>query len=180
MDDNGNKKLDLYEFENALNTYGLFPKKQDLQALMKYYDIDGDGNITYEEFLRGMRDELTERKKAMVEKAFKILDKDGSGKITVQDVINIYNVQQHPDFISGKKGKDEIISEFLNSFDGAKGNNDGVISRQEFFDYYTDLAMSTPSDEYFVRMIEQAWCVGEDEENSVFQDQVRKVVEMIR
>lgn len=35
--------------------YRLFPKKVELQALMKYYDVDGDGNITYNEFLRGLR-----------------------------------------------------------------------------------------------------------------------------
>ena len=33
----------------------LFPKKVELQALMKYYDINGDGSITYEEFLNGLR-----------------------------------------------------------------------------------------------------------------------------
>lgn len=33
----------------------LFPKKVELQALMKYYDMDGDGNITYNEFIRGLR-----------------------------------------------------------------------------------------------------------------------------
>jgi len=33
----------------------LFPKKVELQALMKFYDVDGDGNIGYEEFLRGLR-----------------------------------------------------------------------------------------------------------------------------
>ena len=57
----------------------LFPKKVDLQALMKYYDLNQDGNITYEEFLNGLRDELTERRKAMVDKAWAIMDKDGSG-----------------------------------------------------------------------------------------------------
>ena len=46
--------------------YRLFPKKVDLQALMKYYDVDGDGSITYEEFLNGLRDELTERRYLMV------------------------------------------------------------------------------------------------------------------
>jgi Ca2+-binding EF-hand superfamily protein len=73
----------------------LFPKKTDLQALHKYYDIDGDGNICYEEFLRGLRynkniylitlcrDNLTERKKKMVDKAFRSLDKDGSGVVNV-------------------------------------------------------------------------------------------------
>lgn len=44
----------------------------------------------------------------------------------------------------------QILSEFLNSFEGVKGNLNGVVTRNEFFDYYTDLAMSTPSDEYFV------------------------------
>lgn len=57
----------------------MFPKKVELQALLKYYDVDGDGNISYEEFIRGLREELTDRRKAMVEKAFRMLDRDGSG-----------------------------------------------------------------------------------------------------
>ena len=46
---------------------------------MKYYDIDKDGNITYEEFMRGLRDELNDRRLTMVKKSFAIMDKDGSG-----------------------------------------------------------------------------------------------------
>jgi hypothetical protein len=44
-------------FEPASNfiRFRLFPKKVELQALMKYYDVDGDGNISYDEFLRGLR-----------------------------------------------------------------------------------------------------------------------------
>jgi len=33
----------------------IFPKKVELQALMRHYDVDGDGNIGYEEFIRGLR-----------------------------------------------------------------------------------------------------------------------------
>jgi Ca2+-binding EF-hand superfamily protein len=33
----------------------LFPKKVELQALMKYYDVNGDGKVGYEEFLSGLR-----------------------------------------------------------------------------------------------------------------------------
>lgn len=50
---------------------------------MKFYDVDGDGNISYDEFVRGLRDPLTERRKKIVNKAFNIMDKDGSGIITV-------------------------------------------------------------------------------------------------
>lgn len=35
--------------------FRLFPKKTDLQALIKYYDADGDGQISYDEFLKGLR-----------------------------------------------------------------------------------------------------------------------------
>lgn len=81
------------------NSYRLFPKKVELQALMKYYDTDGDGNVSYEEFMRGLRygyfansnrinyrEELTDRRKRMVEKAFTMLDRNGSGEITISDI----------------------------------------------------------------------------------------------
>jgi len=37
---------------------------------MKYYDSNGDGSITYDEFLNGLKDELSERRLNMVKKAF--------------------------------------------------------------------------------------------------------------
>jgi calcyphosin len=63
----------------------------------------------------------------------------------------------NPEFIGGIKTKEQILTEFLNNFDGAKGNKDGVITKNEFVDYYTDLSMSCPSDEYFVKMMESTW-----------------------
>lgn len=167
MDYNGNNKLDASEFEQALAAFGIFPKKVELQALMKFYDIDGDGNISYEEFLSGMREELTERRVAMVKKAFKMLDKDSSGKITVSDIAGIYDVSMNPEFLEGRKSKDEILMEFLNNFDGPRGNNDGIVTWEEFYDYYSDLSMSTPSDEYFVKMMESTWQCPENEDSDV-------------
>lgn len=157
MDFNGNKKLDAGEFEQALAAFGLFPKKVEIQALMKFYDVDGDGNISYDEFLSGLRDELSERRLNMVKKAFVMMDKDGSGQLTTSDLAGIYDVSMNAEFLEGKKTKDEILAEFLNNFDGARGNNDGVVTWNEWVDYYSDLSMSTPSEEYFVRMMESTW-----------------------
>lgn len=44
---------------DTLTCSRLFPKKVELQALMKYYDVDGDGNVSYEEFIRGLRYAVT-------------------------------------------------------------------------------------------------------------------------
>ena len=62
------------------------------------------------------------------------------------------------------------MEEFLANFEGAKGNNDGIVSWEEFLDYYTDLSMSLSDDLYFVRMMESVWCVGEDEDATVFKE----------
>lgn len=50
---------------------------------MKYYDLNNDGSVCYEEFISGMRDELTPRRKNMVLKAFAMLDRSGTGSVTV-------------------------------------------------------------------------------------------------
>lgn len=93
----------------------------------------------------------------MVNKAFAMMDRDGSGVINIQDIGSIYDVSMNPEFLEGRKTREEILADFLNNFDGARGNNDGQVSKSEWDDYYTDLSMSTPSDEYFVRMMESTW-----------------------
>lgn len=93
---------------------------------------------------------------------------------------HLYDPSHHKDFIEGTKTKDEVIAEFLDSFDGAKGNDDGVITKQEWNDYYTDLSSSLPTDEYFVQMMESVWGIMEDEDSETNQDYVKEIVKLIR
>lgn len=69
---------------------------------------------------------------------------------------------------------------FLNEFDGAKGNNDGTITKDEWDDYYTDLSMSTPSDDYFVVMMEQAWCISEQDSGPEFSGKVNHFCDLFK
>ena len=73
-----------------------------------------------------------------------------------------------------------MLQEFLNGFDGMRGNNDGTVTRKEWDDYYTDLSMSLPSDEYFVKMMESVWQICEDEESTVTQEQIKFLTKTIR
>ena len=61
-----------------------------------------------------------------------------------------------------------------------RGNNDGVITKQEWTDYYTDLSMSLPSDDYFVQMMESVWQICEDETASVNQEQIKHLTKTMR
>ena len=89
-------------------------------------------------------------------------------------------MSKNKDFLDGKKSKEEVISEFLMNFEGSRGDRDGTITHEEFIDYYTDLSMSVPSDEYFVQMMESVWCVAEDEDNAIFKERLDHLVNTIR
>ena len=65
----------------------------------------------------------------MVDKAFALIDRSGNGAISIEDIDAIYDVSQNQDFIDGRKTREEILQEFLNGFDGMRGNNDGTITK---------------------------------------------------
>jgi Ca2+-binding EF-hand superfamily protein len=50
-------------------------------------------------------------------KAFKKLDRDNSGVVEINDLKGVYNAKQHPDVKSGRKTEDEILAEFLDTFE---------------------------------------------------------------
>jgi len=79
----------------------------------------------------------------------------------------------NPEFLEGKKTKNEILGEFLNNFESVRDNNSVTITWDEFYDYYSDLSMSTPSDEYFVRMMESTWQIVEQEDVDVTRQTVK-------
>lgn len=69
--------------------------------------------------MRGLRDDLTPRRQAMVDKAYKILDINGNGTINYDDVKEVYDVSCNKEFIEGRKSKEQIIDEFLMTFEGS-------------------------------------------------------------
>jgi Ca2+-binding EF-hand superfamily protein len=69
--------------------------------------------------MSGLKEELSERRLNMVKKSFERLDVNGSGTITVTDIDGVYDVSMNPEFLEGRKTKEEICIEFLSNFVGA-------------------------------------------------------------
>ncbi len=53
----------------------------------------------------------------LCERAFKIMDKDKSGMLNIDDIKDVYNAKMHPDVKSGKKTEEEVLGEFLDTFE---------------------------------------------------------------
>ena len=56
-------------------------------------------------------------RKNIVMKAFSKLDKDASGVISVEDLKEVYNVTRHPDIVAKKKLEEDVLAEFLDTFE---------------------------------------------------------------
>jgi len=53
----------------------------------------------------------------IVEKAFKIIDYSGDGVLDLEDIKGRYNAKMHPDVKSRKRTEDEVLTEFLETFE---------------------------------------------------------------
>ena len=154
MDRNGNGSLSPVEFKYAMRDYGLTLSEIEVTQIVKHFDSNKDGQLSFDEFLRAIRGELNARRLDMVHQAYRVLDKDGSGQVTIEDIRIAYDVSFHPDFQSGKKTADEVLSDFMTVWETHK--RDQIVTIEEFEDYYKDLSASIDGDDYFELMIRNA------------------------
>lgn len=162
MDDDNSKSLNKAEFNKALTDYKLGFSTGECGALFEYFDVDSSGSISYDEFIRAVRGPMNMARKRIVAQAFKKLDADGNGWIDINDVRGVYKANKHPDVISGKKTEDDILREFLSTFELAHSmrNNDApnyVVTKEEFEEYYNNVSCSIDDDMYFMTMMNSAW-----------------------
>jgi len=96
--------------------------------------------------------------------AFDKLDKDHSGFIDINDIRQCYDAKKNPDVISGKKTEDEVLGEFLDTFEvhhqDSKGPKDAKVDILEWYEYYAGVSMSIDDDAYFELMIRNAWHIA--------------------
>lgn len=92
VDDNNSKSIDLSEFSKVCNEYRLGFGPQDVKNLFNSFDSNRNGEIDYDEFLRGVRGEMNEARKKLVGTAYKKLDKNGDGTVNLDDIRGLLKI----------------------------------------------------------------------------------------
>ncbi|CAD8051364.1 unnamed protein product [Paramecium sonneborni] len=161
-DKNGNGKLNLEELDNLLKSVGMFLKIVELQALLKYFDKDKDGFLSFKEFLTFIREEMNERRKAMV---LKVYESQQNTKITSDYLRQIYKID--------------------NLTDGMKTFIDNIcvgeeLSYEQFLEFHEELSLNIASDETFTSILSKAWNIDEKQEDTAFQEYLQNSLNQIK
>jgi len=87
---------------------------------------------------------------------------DGGGFIDINDIRGVYTADKHPDVIAGKKTEQQILQEFLETFETAHNMRnseapDHIVTKEEFEEYYNNVSASIDRDDYFEQMMNSAW-----------------------
>ena len=123
------------------------------------------------EFLKGVIGEMNEQRKNIVIQAFKSLDKKGNGVVDLDSIRDAYNAKMHPDVICGKKTEEEILAEFLDTFEYQfnllkdEKADDNKVMLEEFLDYYNNISLGINDDDYFKEMIKNVFNLGNKRNN---------------
>lgn len=162
MDDNNNGTLEIQEFWKAVCDFRIQISPEEARKLFDQFDINGDGGVSYDELMRSVVGEMNPFRKQLVRKAFDKLDANGNGIIELDDIKKVYNGKFHPEVKSGKKTEDEVLGEFLDTFElhhSLKNPNekDRKINIKEFTEYYNNVSASIDNDQYFELMMTNAW-----------------------
>jgi Ca2+-binding EF-hand superfamily protein len=162
MDDDRSNSLCINEFEKACKDYKMGMTKEDISVLFKVFDRNRDGTVEYNEFLRFVRGDLSAKRREIVVKAFRKLDRDQSGALEISDILGVYDATKHPAVIEGRKTEEQILGEFLETFETHhnimnEDENDQMITLDEWVEYYTNISASIDDDEYFFMMMNNAW-----------------------
>lgn len=101
----------------------------------------------------------------LVHRAFDRIDKRGTNAIDPQDLIANFNYENHPDVVTKKRSGEDVLKEFLDTFD-VGGVIPEKVTRDEFVNYYTNMNASINDDDYMEVILRRSWSLGETAYNS--------------
>uniref|UniRef100_A0A8C4S1D9 Centrin 3 n=1 Tax=Erpetoichthys calabaricus TaxID=27687 RepID=A0A8C4S1D9_ERPCA len=111
FDSDKDKEIDYHELKVAMRALGFDVKKADVLKILKDYDREGTGKISFEDFSEVVTDWMLDRdpQEEML-KAFKLFDDDDSGKISLR---NLRRVARE----LGENMTDEELRAMIDEFD---------------------------------------------------------------
>jgi Ca2+-binding EF-hand superfamily protein len=154
----GDGRLSQEDIAAAIQRYEVQISPAEVAAVFQHLDGHKQGFVYATDFMQALRGPMSDRRRKVVADAFWCLDKTGHGTILLEDLRRNFDANQHPQVLSGERGAEGVTRELLTAFDKP---DDGVITFDEFLDYYKDLSVGIDSEEYFEALLRRPYHLDE-------------------
>lgn len=165
VDKDRSGKVSIAEFSSIMREFKIDLSNEQINTIFKIFDLNQDGALSYDEFLAGVRGQLSEFRIYLVQKAFDKLDPTNQGFVDIQEMFSQYSVDRHPAVVEGRKSEEQVLAEFFDTFEvhhnlTVGGSNDPRVSREEFLTYYDNVSATIQDDEAFANVIDATWDIS--------------------
>lgn len=155
----GRGQLPARTFEGMLSWVGVRLQPGEMQKLANLFAVDeyeDTSILDYRGFFKYMEANMSEVRVTVVQDAYaKLQSASVEGFVEVQHLQRLWNPKCHPEVQAGVITRAEAIEDFLRQWDVASA--DGLVSYDEFLDYYRDVSMAVEQGEVFVDLVRKAW-----------------------
>ena len=106
----------------------LMMQASEMTQAFRHLDRRGVGKILVVDALRAVRGEVNARRARAIDAAFDSLlfkhgdDGHNSDTLKPATIAKLFRVEAHPDVVSGARAQGEVLSEFLEAFEGKSSN----------------------------------------------------------
>jgi len=152
--------LPVRTFEGVLSYFAVRLEAGELQKLV---NLLGDQHkqdpdiqlIDYRKFFKLMEPTMSDLRVGIVQDAYARLERLGRGSVELSDLQRLWDPQSHPEYARGDMSEAEARDEFFNQWESC--NADGIVSSEEFMDYYRDVSMAVEHDAIFIELVRRTW-----------------------
>ena len=123
LDKNGDGAISAMELNRVMKSLGINFSELDLQEVLQEIDMDGNGSIDFNSFLKLMTRQISsDDKDRDIKEAFKVFDKNGDGLISSAELNEVMT----------SLGEKLSERELLEIIKGADFDGDGKIGYEDF------------------------------------------------
>ena len=163
IDTENEQELDFSTFKLACEKFNFELSEDECKELFLAFTKEESTKVNYDEFIRILRGELTEKRKELVENVFKSLDKGNKGALTLDELKQAYNPKGSYECLYNKETEENAKNIFENTFMQNHiylNGEDGVdkpVDIDEFIDYYESVSLMILEDDTFKEVMLKSW-----------------------
>ncbi len=153
------KSLSCEKFLSCIQECGIIIDNSVIKDFYNLIDFTEQNKVSSDEILRQIRGLLNENRKLKIVEKFSMLDINKVGQSEIDIIKNSFNANKHPDVINGKRSENDIINEFIFTFDTFIKYKEkyNLITLDDFIEYYSPISSSIINDDYFNEMMNGVW-----------------------